>query len=473
MTAFRGHALKALCQRYAAHFRDAWARRAELDIPKREPHELAFQPAHLELVESPAHPAAHWAARIVGALALSALAIMILGRLDIVASARGKLVPNAKVKIVQPALTGVVREIAVKDGDRVVAGQLLMKLDTAQASADSQKAEASRIDAQLAAARACALLDAQRDSRQPNLQIIDGAPPQRQAEAQRLVEGGYREYSDKISSSRAELAKREAELDSTRAQIAKLIATAPLARQTADHFRELSAEKYVAQSDYYDKEQAAISIEHDIHVQHSHARELEAGIAGQRADIASVTSQFRRQQLDELEKATQQLAQVRNDESKANTREALLTLTAPVSGTVQQLSVHTLGGVVTTAQNVMEVVPDDALEVLATIENKDIGFVSVGQRAAVKIEAFPYTRFGMVEGTVIDVANDAAPDKKLGLAFIARIRLASNRMRIENRWTTLTAGMAVTAEIKTGKRSVAEYFLGPLTESIQESMRER
>jgi hypothetical protein len=121
----------------------------------------------------------------------------------------------------------------------------------------------------------------------------------------------------------------------------------------------------------------------------------------QHTNDESTASKFRRDQLDELEKATQQTRQNRDDETKAKTRQSLLSLNAPVAGTVQQLSVHTLGGVVTTAQSLMEIVPDDALEVEARLENKDVGFVEVGQRAAVKIEAFPHTRFGFLNGTII------------------------------------------------------------------------
>lgn len=466
-------ALQDLLIRYTSVFKAAWQIRHELDGPKRTTHELAFLPAQLELVETPAHPAPHWAMRILVLLTLAALLIAIFGRLDIVVTAKGKFIPNARVKIIQPAVTGVVREILVHDGEEVQAGQLLMKLDTTQAAADADKARTSKLDAQLGAARARALLTAQQADRVPVVLAVDGAPADRQEEAQRLAEGAFREYEDRINGAKAELAKREAELDSTRQEVAKLQATAPLARQQANNYQSLASDKYVAQTDYLDKEQAALNQEHELAAQQSHARELEAGIAEQRADIGSTASKFRHDQLDELEKNTQQVTQSRDDETKAQTRQALLSLTAPVAGTVQQLSTHTLGGVVTTAQSLMEIVPNDSLEVEAQLENRDIGFVDVGQHAAVKIEAFPYTRYGLIEGTVVSVSNDAVQDKKLGLTFPVRIRLASNRLHVENKWITLTPGMEVTADIKTGKRSVIGYFLGPLTESVEESMRER
>ncbi|MFM0158548.1 MULTISPECIES: HlyD family type I secretion periplasmic adaptor subunit [Paraburkholderia] len=473
MKSLRLQALSDLLTRYAAVFRSAWDIRHQFESPERTSHELAFLPAQLELAETPVHPAPRWVMRIIVLLAVLILLIGIFGRLDIVVSAKGKFVPNERVKVIQPAITGVVREILVRDGQQVAAGQLLVKLDITQAAADAHKAVSSKLDAELGAARATALLAAQQKNHPPVVARVDGAPENRMQEAQRFAEGAYREYQDKIDSAQAELLKQEAALDSTRQEVAKLQATAPLARQQADSYRSLAGDKYVAQSDYLDKEQTALDQEHELAAQESHARELAAGIAEQRAEIKSTMSKFGHDQLDELEKDTQQATQSRDDETKAQTRQALLSLSAPVSGTVQQLATHTLGGVVTTAQSLMEIVPDDTLEVEAQLENKDIGFVNVGQTVAVKVEAFPYTRYGFVTGTVVSVSNDAVQDKKLGLTFPVRIRLSTNRIHVENKWITLTPGMEVTADIRTGKRSVAGYFLGPLMESAQESMRER
>ncbi len=262
---------------------------------------------------------------------------------------------------------------------------------------------------------------------------------------------------------------------STEQEVAKLRATSPLARREANDYRDLAADNYVARHDYLTKEQTALEQEHELAAQQSHLRELGAGVAEQRAIIESISSQFRREQLDALDKANQQFTQNREDETKAETRKRLLTLYSPVAGTVQQLTTHTLGGVVTTAQALMEVVPDDAVEVEANIENKDIGFVNVGQDAVVKVEAFPYTRYGYLLGKVVAVSNDAIQDrdKKLGLSFVARVRLPSSQMRVENKWISLTPGMQVTIEIKTGRRSVASYFLDPLIQNVQESLHER
>lgn len=467
------HAFADLLKRYAAVWREVWAMRVQLERPARDADHVAFLPAELELAETPVHPAPRWTMRVLVALTVIALLIGVFGRLDIVVTASGQFVPDARVKTIQPAITGVVREIRVHDGERVNAGQLLMRLDTAQADADADKARSARLDAGLAAARANALLAAQRENKPPVVTYVDDAPQTRMEDAQRHAEGAWLEYRDQYESASAELTKRQAQLESTRAEIAKLVATAPLARQQADAYHALLADKYVARNDYLDKEQQALDKEHELAAQRGHANELAAAIAEQRAQIDATASKFRRDQLDDLERATQQLTQSRDDESKAQTRQALLSLTAPVAGTVQQLSVHTLGGVVTAAQSLMEIVPDDALEVEARLQNRDIGFVQVGQRAAVKIEAFPYTRYGFLNGTIVSVSNDAVQDKKFGPTFPVRIRLETNRIHVDNRWITLTPGMAVTADIRTGKRSAIGYFLDPLMKTAQESMRER
>jgi hemolysin D len=466
-------AWRDLLARYGAVFRHSWALRGQLDTKKRLPDEVAFMPAHLEIIEKPVHPSPRWTARVIGALGVVALLLAIFGRLDIVAIAPGKLVPNVRVKVIQPAITGVVRSILVHDGMRVNAGELLMELDPTQAEADTSKATATRLDAELTVARAQALLLALSQNRRPKVEAVPDAPADRQDQTQALASGMYNEYLAKISSLDAERTKREAELGTTQAEIGKLQKTAPLARQEADDYRALTKDNYVARHDYLDKEQNAIAQVEELSAQISHSHELEAGIEEQKSDIQNATATFRREQLDDMGKAQQVLSQASNDQTKAEVRQALMQLTAPVAGTVQQLEVHTVGGVVTTAQTLLEIVPDDTLEVEARLENKDIGFVEIGQPAVVKITAFPYTRFGYLTGTVEDVSNDAVSDKRNGLYFVVRIRLPTKKFRVEHKWVNLTPGMQVQTEIHTGTRSVANFFLSPLIVTAQESLRER
>ena len=470
---FRLQAINDLLRRYAEIFRDSWSRRREMDSPARLPHELAFLPSHLELMETPVHPAPLWTARVLCAIVTTVILLSLVGRLDIVAVAPGKIVPSDNVKTIQPAITGVVRHIYVHNGERVSKGQLLVDLDCTQAAADADRATTGKLDAQLTIARVNAVLLAQKKHTTPVVAAVPGVSPERMEQAQVFAREAYREYASKLESLESELTKRQAELQTTREEVSKLEQTAPLARQQADDYQNLVRDKYVATHEYLDKKQAAIEQEQELAAQRSHAQELQAGIVEQQRDIESTTASFRREQADALDKAEEEAKQDQDDETKAVVRQGLMQLTAPVGGIVQQLDVHTVGGVVTTAQALMEIVPDEILEIEADVSNKDIGFVNPGQTAIVKVTTFPYTRYGYITGTVVKVANDATQDKKLGPVFVARIRIPSSRFRVAEKVVDLTPGMDVTAEIKTGKQRVWQYFLSPLIETGQESLRER
>lgn len=133
-----------------------------------------------------------------------------------------------------------------------------------------------------------------------------------------------------------------------------------------------------------------------------------------------------------------------------------------------------MGGVVAEAQPILTIVPvEDVLEVEAFLENKDIGFVDPGQDAEIKVETFPYTKYGTLHATVTHVSHDAINDEKRGLIYSARVKMERATMRVEEKTVNLTPGMAVTVEIKTGRRRVIDYFLSPLIQYKDESLRER
>ncbi|EDL3488927.1 hypothetical protein CRW58_24610 [Salmonella enterica subsp. enterica serovar Newport] len=196
-------------------------------------------------------------------------------------------------------------------------------------------------------------------------------------------------------------------------------------------------------------------------------KEAEAKKQSQMADY--------RQSLLELEQESQTRSEMTRQElEKAQEQERRMTLRSPVDGTVQQLAVHTVGGVVTAAQPLMVTVPENApVEVEAFVENQDIGFIHPGQRVAVKIETFNYTRYGFISGTVKSVSRDAIEDEKRGLIYSVRITLSRNVMDIGGHPVAISPGMAVRAEIKTDRQRVVDYFLSPLKVYIDESLRER
>ena len=278
---------------------------------------------------------------------------------------------------------------------------------------------------------------------------------------------------DKLASERAELLHRQDQLEATQQDVAKLSQTAPLAAEVAASYAQLVKGNYVARQDYLQKQQDSINQAGDLATQRSNALALQAAIVQQQRDIAATSAQFRQHQLDLLSKSQQQAQQAEQDLAKAQERTQRMTLRAPVAGTVQQLAVYTVGGVVTQAKPLMEVVPDNTLEVEAKVSNKDIGFVRPGQSAAIKLETFSFTRYGFLHGRVRLVSNDAQTTKKQQLVFPVRVRIDAQRMRVDGRWVHLSPGMAVTVDIKTGRRTVAGYFLDPLLQRGEDSLQER
>ncbi|MNQ98041.1 Hemolysin secretion protein D, chromosomal [compost metagenome] len=189
---------------------------------------------------------------------------------------------------------------------------------------------------------------------------------------------------------------------------------------------------------------------------------------------AGVLAQTRRAMLDLQHESEQRAAALTQELKKAEQRNRLMALTAPVDGTVQQLAIHTQGGVVTEAQPLMVIVPSDApVEVEAMLENKDIGFVRPGQEVEIKVETFTFTKYGVVHGTVTNISNDAIEDERLGLVYSARIQLRENSIQVGENRIALSPGMVVRAEVKTDKRKVIEYFLSPLQQYVNESLDER
>ena len=272
----------------------------------------------------------------------------------------------------------------------------------------------------------------------------------------------------------AELNRRRAELETTQDQVVKLEQTAPIARQRAMDYQKLVKENFVSQHGYLEREQARIEQEQDLAASRSKVAETRAALMEAQRQQATLAAETRRQLLDQLNLASQKAASLEQELIKAEQRSRLMRLAAPVAGTVQQLAVTTIGGVVTPAQPLMVVVPkDNVLEVEAMLPNKDIGFVNPGQDAEVKVETFPFTKYGTLHGTVTQVSSDAIQDEKLGLIYSTRVKLARDTLQVENKTVRLTPGMAVTVEVKTGTRRVIEYFLSPLLQTTSESLRER
>jgi hemolysin D len=468
------HPLWLLFERYRAIFGAAWAFRGELTGPRRLADEVAFLPAALSLQETPPHPAPRRFAWAICALFVIALVWTIVGEIDVVAVATGRIVVSDRTKTLQPLEASVVKRVLVKDGDSVAAGQVLVELDATNAAADSASAREQLAAAESEARRTAALQVAIQDHKPPVLptRLREGGEDEAVTRAQMLAE--WQDITAKLAKLAAEQSHRSAEIATVRQVIAKLQATVPIARQREADFKRLTAQGFMSSHAEQDRTRERIELEADLATQRARLIEAQAALSEAEHARAAFGAETQRLLSERHAQATLKHQQLLQDLSKNEQRSRLNHLTAPVAGTVQQVAIHTEGGVVTPAQVLMVIVPKDS-EVTAevVVDNKDIGFVNAGDTAQIKFETFPYTRYGTVEGRVKSVTADAVNDDKKGAIFPATLTLRRSRIDVDGKQMNLSPGMNVTAEIRTSRRKVIELLLSPIYRATSESLRER
>lgn len=460
-----------------------------------EDDDRSFLPAALEIVETPASPIGRIIAYTIMALFSLAILWACIGKVDIVASAQGKIIPDGRTKVIQPFETGVVRSIDVHDGQTVKAGQILIQLDQTLNDADQRRAQGDLIDAELDIAR----LQAELEPGDP----FENFHPSPDAPAN-LVAMQHKFLIDQVGEQRAKLlvlerqrAEKQAEFDTASATVAKLEAILPVLKQRLDIVETLYNHSTGSKANYLELLQTYVEQQHELEVQKSKSREAQETLAAITESRAQTEAEFRRTRYSELDDAEHKAHDAREDLVKAKHRAGLQRLTAPVDGTVQQVAVHTIGGVVTPAQTLLAIVPaDSTLLIDASVQNRDIGFVEVGQEAQIKVDTFNFSRYGLLHGRVLSVSQDSMERQKPGdkanpddaqkkiddnsseppgqeLVYDAHVALDTTQMQIGNKMVQLAPGMAVTVEIKTGERRIISYLLSPLMRYKEEALRER
>ena len=466
--------------------------------------ELEFLPAALEIIETPAGPLGRAIGAAILAFVVIAIAWACIGHVDIIATAQGKVLPVGRIKVIQPLQSGTVTAINVRDGDRVSAGQILVELDHTVSAAERGHVMEDLTAARLDAARLTALragLDV------GGIAPVGFAPPADAsphdvARTRAAMQAQADQQAAKIASLDHQIAQKAAEADGIAATITKLKDGLPFLEQTADLREKVMKMQYGNLVAHLEAQLKLSEQKNELIVQQRKAVEIAAAREALEAQRAQTRAEYAQGIISDLADAEQKAAQSADDLIKADRKIADETLRAPSDGMVQQLALHTIGGVVTPAQQLMVVVPGEShLEIEAMVQNKDIGFVHEGDAAEVKIDTFSFTKYGLLHGRVLSISADAiqrdkpptqndsgaASDKDARnnstsrtsepsgqeLLYSARIALDTTRMQVEGRMVDLAPGMAVTIEIKTGQRRIIEYLLSPLLRYKQESLRER
>lgn len=469
----RWQVFKDLLKHYRAVFSAAWQNRKATDFDERLHHETEFLPAALSLQETPLSPKPRVAMWLIIAFASIALLWAIFGRIDVVASGQGKIVPNGHSKTIQPLEAATVLAINVTDGQVVKAGDVLLELDPTAIDADLLRIQEDLSFAQLQVERANALMKSIETRQRPALVRPEGIDDIKFLEAKNLLDAQYMQFITQLQQNADETQGYHVNRISNQEQAAQLRNAVAMAERRSRDFKKLVEEGFISEHAYMDREQARIEQQTDLSTAVGQEKQMRAAIAQSGSKREEIISSARKVALESLNDGMQKKNLLEQELAKAQFRKEQATLKAPVDGSVQQLAIHTVGGVVTPAQALMVIVPTDKpLDIEVFLPNKDIGFVKPNQPVEIKVEAFPYTKYGVIRGTVASISNDAIADEKLGLIYSAKIAINSEQDK-DSANIKLSPGLAVTAEIKTDRRRVIEYFLSPLIEYKNESLKER
>lgn len=416
-----------------------------------------------------------WAVRMVS-LGICAMVGMTLvfasfAKMDIVVSAQGKVIPSGKSKVVQSLEPGVVRSIAVRDGQSVKAGDVLLELDPTSTGADRSRLQRDLWEGEADVLRATTLLEGKTAFTAPA-----GMPPEIATNQSAMLQSKAAEQRAKLAALDADIGKRGADTDAIGSTLEQLRNSLPLIQQKHVMRQDLAKTGHVAKTGVIETQLELIGAEKELAVQGNRLKESQASHRAALEQRTQAVAEFRARISSELVEAIKKRDATRQELVKANQRWELQTLHAPIDGVVQQLAVTTVGGVVTAAQPLLTIVPENTpLELEAQVMNRDIGHVKLGQRVINKVETYDFTRYGYIEGEVQWVGTDAMQDQKLGLVYPIRVKLAQMQTpnQVNGNKGLVAAGMNVTADIRTDERRLIEYLIAPMLRYKQEAMRER
>jgi len=350
---------------------------------------------------------------------------------------------------------------------------LLVELDPTIRTADEAQSAQQLLTADVVQARNDALLRHYRGQKS-NFRIPQGTPNDVAATQAQFVRSSIAEYEAEQASLRQQRAERRAQLVGAQAEITKLEQTLPLLDQQLAARQELTKKGYFSKLRLLEFQQLRVEHIQNIEIQRANAAQARASIGNLDAQINRLRQAFGRGAVAEMAEAEGQSALATSELEKSVKRREYLQIRSPVNGTVQQLTLTTIGGVVQPAEPIMVIVPDDAaVQVAAQILNKDIGFIFEGQPVRVKIEAFNFTDYGLIPCTVYNFSRDAIAAENLGLVYNARIKLSKRHLMVGGQRTPIGPGLQVQAEIKTGERRIIDYLLSPIAKTMDEAGRER
>lgn len=429
-----------------------------------------FSPAILTLAAQAPSPLPRALLRTLAALVAVTVLGALVGRLDMIAVAHGRLVPQNFLKIVQPAESGVVRELLVQEGDAVAAGQVLVRMDPRLSDADTatvqgrihqHRLQLRRIDAELSGAAF-----APRPDDPPNLfaQVSSQYRAHRQSQL------------DAVATETAIVDRSRNDLQAALETEAKLAKTLPIHREQAEGWETLAREGFAGKLLALERKRALLEAEQELKAQRAQVESLRAGIAQSERRVAQLHSTYRRDLQDERSRVQAELDGLFQDSARLSVRQSQLELRVPAAGVVKELATHTAGTVVQPGTVLMTIVPTgEAVQAEVWIDQIDAGFVEERMPVKLKVATFPFQKYGTVPGQIRHLSPDAADSSgsEARSGYRALIALDAATLERDGKRFALAPGMQVSAEIHLGTRTVMEYLLSPVQKTVMEAGRER
>jgi len=445
------------------------------------PEAMDFAPGLLSIQESPPARLPRAVMYTVSTLFLILLLWAFFGTLNIIASAEGKLVPLSYVKIVQPADAGIVKEILIREGEKVKAGQVLMRMDSQLAEADS-KTIGSELTMRAMQLRR---IDAELTEKPLRKKRGESVGRFRQVELQFFAH--RKSYRDSLEQARDTLIKAQREYDSASEILSKFRDVTPILKQQSEAYANMGKDGYVSQVMVHDKQREYLEKSGDLHAQESTVAGLEAAVNQARKQIDQISSKYRSDLLNERMDVALQYRKLQQDWVKQEHKTELLELKAPQAGIVKDLATHTVGTVVSPGTVLLSIVPEhEQLVAEIMIKNDDVGFVYPQQKVKVKLAPYPFEKYGMLDGNVTRINTDSdsgdaqsiqntAKNNQQIQPSVYKAIISFDRQFLESdgRQLKLVAGMQVVAEINQGSRTVMQYLFSTVSKTFIESGHER
>lgn len=432
---------------------------------KRHKDHHEFEPLLVEIEDRPLNPLGRSILWIIFGVIFFGIAWLSFAKIDIVVSARGKVVPAGEIKILQPIETGVISKILVKEGEHVVKDQILMQIDPSVTERSLESKEKDMMVFTLESERLSALVE----ERKPQFSQFEHFDKMLLQEQQNL----YTHQFDALKESKAQFSMKKAQVKtqylSARSDALRLSGILQKEQQRLARMEKVL--DIIARNDYEEAQKTVLNITEQLNMaQHKESeskerlREIEHE---EKVSLEQLMSTWFGQLVDKKKELRALESQI-NAISFQNKQQQIK---APLNGYVGKLMVNTEGGVVTPAEKLISIVPDDApLIIRATVLNQDIGFVTKQMPVAIKIDTFTFQKYGLIEGSVDAISNDAIEDEKLGLIYEIKVTPLNTSLMIEGKEKRLEPGMNVTAEIKVGKRKIIEFFIYPIIQYLDEGL---